>query len=339
MKAAVVGATGMVGRDLLDLLERRKFPLAALSLFASPRSAGKKLRFHGKMLGVSAANSKTLRGFDLVFFATEKDVPLKLAPELIRSGAWVIDDSSAFRMDPRVPLVVPEVNGHVLSPRTRLIAGPNCIAVPLVMAVHPIARRFGLAHVRASTYQSISGAGKRAMDEFVLQARAWLRNQKPPRPKKLPQTIMLNVFPQCDRFGEGDYTGEEIKIKKESRKILGLPALKISATAVRVPVLIAHSIALWVETKKTATAAQLRRALAGADGVQLMDDPGKNIYPMPLTAARRWPVYVGRVRRGEKPNEFLLWVSADNLLKGSALNSVQIAEYLLHKGWLASRAR
>lgn len=331
MKIAIVGATGMVGRELLSLLEKRKFPAKEVRLFSSSRSLGSSISFKGRLLRTESLEVSKLRGTDLVFLAVEEELSKKIAPVLARQGIWVIDDSSAFRMDPNVPLVIPEINSHEINSKTRLIAGPNCTAAVLLMGVYPLHREFRLVHLRAASYQAVSGAGAAALRELKNQLIQWAKGGKSPDPKALPQTIAFNVFPHIGSFDSQGYSGEEVKVAQECRKILGLPSLKISCTTVRVPVLRGHSLALWIETKKSIEIKKCRDLLNNFNGAELLDDPTRKKYPTPLLADSKWPVYIGRLRRGENSKELLLWVSGDNLLKGAALNSVQIAEHLIKK--------
>lgn len=335
---AAVGATGAVGERLLALLARSSLPVAELLPIASERSRGRVLRFRRRPVKVRTLRAAELARADLVFFVSHKDLSLQHAPGLAARGAWVIDDSSAFRLDPKVPLVVPEVNGSVLAAGPRLIAGPNCAATPIVMAAAAIGRRFGLRSVRAATYQSASGWGKAAVSELEHQARTWARTGRIPAARVLPRRLFLNLFPHIDRFDGSGYTLEELKIAAETRKILGLPGLAVTATAVRVPVLVGHCAAVWIETEDPASPQAARRELARFPGMEVVDDPAKALYPTPEDAAGGLPVLAGRVRRGSHPREILLWLASDNLLKGAALNSIQIAETLLEKGRLAPRA-
>jgi len=337
----VVGATGMVGRELLKLLAKRRLPIRELVAFASERSRGRRLRFRGRSVVVrTLAGKDPFAGCGLVFFVSDKALSLRHGPALAARGVWVIDDSSAFRLDKKIPLVVPEVNAAALTPRSRLIAGPNCAATPIAMAAAAVGLRFGLRSVRAATYQSASGWGQAAMQELAEQARAWARTGRVPKPRVLPRRLFLNLFPHIDRFDAASgYTHEELKIAAETRKILGLPGLAVTATAVRVPVLVGHSAAVWIETDRPVTAAAARKALSAFPGITVVDDSRRPSYPTPLDAAGRDAVLAGRIRSGSHPRELLLWLCADNLLKGAALNSVQIAEVLLKKGWLKAHKR
>ena len=332
LRVAVVGATGVVGREILALLERRRFP-CQLAPFASGRRAAS-VPFRGRSLRVQPADERALRGFDLAFFATDDAVVERLAPRLARGGTTVIDESAAFRMEPGVPLVIPEINGDALRPGDRLIAGPNCTTAALLMGIYPIHRVNPVRHIRAATYQAVSGAGREAVGELEGQVSAWARRRPWTRPGVLPATIAFNVFPHVGSFDDLGHSSEESKIAREARKILRAPRLSVSATAVRVPVFRGHSIAAWIETSRPLSPGRARSLLRRAPGVELF---GPGDYPTPLHAAERHAVFVGRVRQGTGPRELLLWIVGDNLLKGAALNSVQIAEHLLKKRWLAPK--
>lgn len=322
-RVGICGATGLVGRQLLQVLEERRFPVADLVALASRRSAGSKVRFQDTDIEVREARPGAFQGCDLVFFAAGTDVSRELAPVAVQEGAVVIDKSNAFRMDPEVPLVVPEINGETLRQHKGIIASPNCSTTQLVMALHPLRRAANLERVLVSTYQAVTGTGADALDELESQ----VANGAAPR--VYPRPIAFNVLPHCDSFGDGDYTGEEWKLVRETRRILGLPDLKISATAVRVPVRVGHSESVWVQLDRVVDLAEVRRLLAEAPGVQVMDDPGGGQYPTPLDAAGNDDVWVGRIRRDPADDRALwMWIVSDNLRKGAATNAVQIAEQL-----------
>ncbi|MFO7245685.1 MAG: aspartate-semialdehyde dehydrogenase [Thermaerobacter sp.] len=322
-RVGICGATGLVGRQLLQVLEERRFPVADLVALASRRSAGSKVRFQDTDIEVREARPGAFQGCDLVFFAAGTDVSRELAPVAVQEGAVVIDKSNAFRMDPEVPLVVPEINGETLRQHKGIIASPNCSTTQLVMALHPLRRAANLERVLVSTYQAVTGTGADALDELESQ----VANGAAPR--VYPRPIAFNVLPHCDSFGDGDYTGEEWKLVRETRRILGLPDLKISATAVRVPVRVGHSESVWVQLDRVVDLAEVRRLLAEAPGVQVMDDPGAGQYPTPLDAAGNDDVWVGRIRRDPADDRALwMWIVSDNLRKGAATNAVQIAEQL-----------
>lgn len=322
-RVAVCGVTGLVGRQLLRVLEERNFPVRELVALASRRSAGSRVRFQDAEIEVRAAEPGAFEGCDLAFFAAGAGVSRELAPAAVRAGAVVIDKSSAFRADPQVPLVVPEINGETLRDHRGLIASPNCSTTQLVMVLHPLHRAAGLRRVLVSTYQAVTGTGAEALDELERQV------QGAAGPAVYPRPIAFNVLPHCDTFGEGAYTGEEWKLVHESRRILGLPDLRISATAVRVPVRVGHSESVWVEVDQVLEPDDVRRLLAAAPGVRVLDDPGAGAYPTPLDAAGNDDVWVGRIRRDPVDDHGLwLWIVSDNLRKGAATNAVQIAERL-----------
>ena len=327
MKVGLVGATGQVGRELLKLLEARRFPLKELRIFASRASRGRTLPFRGRSLPLRNPGPAGFKDLDLVFFSTEGEVTRRWAFRLASGGCWVIDDSALYRMHPKVPLVIPEINGEVLSPRTRLIAGPNCTTAQMLLAIFPVHRRVPIRKIRMATYQSVSGAGSKAVSEMKEQFLAWAGRGRFSSPRVLPQRIAFNLFPQIGAIGPDGYSGEEVKIAQETRKILG---------AVRVPVVRGHSEAIWLETAKPVSVSAARRWISGFSGLELF---GARSYPMPIHAEGRWPVCVGRIRKDPASRSGLvLWVVGDNLLKGAALNSVQIAEFLLRKRYLGRLA-
>ncbi|PZN12853.1 MAG: aspartate-semialdehyde dehydrogenase [Bacillota bacterium] len=328
-RVAVVGATGLVGQQVMRLLEERRFPVSELRPLATARSAGRVVQFAGEQLEVREASAETLRGADFAFFAASGDVSRELAPVAARAGTVVIDKSNTFRLDPEVPLVVPEVNGDALAGHRNLIASPNCSTIQLVVVLKPILDAFGLRRVVVSTYQAVSGTGAAALEELEAATRADLEG-RPFEPQVYPQPIAFNVLPHCDRFEDEAATLEEWKLVRESRKILGRPDLAVTATAVRVPVRVGHSEAVWLETERQADPAALREVLAAAPGVVVWDDPTRNLYPTPLQVAGRDEVFVGRIRRDPTAERaFWLWIVADNLRKGAATNAVQIAEALI----------
>ncbi|GAB6875726.1 aspartate-semialdehyde dehydrogenase [Thermaerobacter litoralis] len=328
-RVAVVGATGLVGQQVLRILEERRFPVDELRPLATSRSAGRAVAFGGADWEVREATAEALRGCDFAFFAASGDVSRELAPVAARAGTVVIDKSNTFRMDPEVPLVVPEVNGHALARHRNLIASPNCSTIQLVVALKPILDRFGLERVVVSTYQAVSGTGAAALEELEAEVRADGQGSGF-EPQVYPRPIAFNVLPHCDRFEDEGYTLEEWKLVRESRKILERPDLAVTATAVRVPVRVGHSEAVWLQTREDASVADLRQVLSSAPGVVLVDDPASAAYPTPLEVAGHDEVYVGRVRRDPTaPRAFWLWIVADNLRKGAATNAVQIAEALV----------
>ncbi len=328
---AILGATGVVGREMIEILEERKFPVGELKLFATAKSAGEKIPFQGKNVTVRVVDDHSFEGVDLVMGDTPTVVSKELIPKAVKQGAVAIDCSSAFRMDPMVPLVVPEVNPQAIGLHKGIIAGANCSAIPVAVAVKPIHEKFGIKRLVISTYQSASGAGKGGTDELADQTLA-LFNQKDPVMKVFPYRLAFNVIPQIDSFLPGGDTKEEAKIVEELKKMVEAPNMSVTVTAVRVPVFIGHSAAVNIETEKKATAAEARELLSRVPNVVIKDDPGKKEYPLPIDAAGKDQVYIGRIREdGSIPNGLNLWVAADNLRKGAALNAIQIAEILIEK--------
>ena len=331
MHIAVLGATGVVGVEILSVLEQRNFPVSSLLPLASARSAGKTITFRGKDVRVERAGPEVFDGIDLVLASAGATVTRELAPAIRRSGALLVDNSSAFRMDPTVPLVVPEVNPETLASHNGIIANPNCVAIILAVAVAPIHRAVGVRRIVVSTYQSASGAGLAAMEELQSQAREVL-DGKEPTPTALPHPIAFNVFSHNTAIGPDGYNGEETKVMTEVRKILAEPDLAITATCVRVPVLRAHTESINLTLKQPLAPEQARALLAEAPGIEIVDDREKNLFPMPKIATGRDAVYVGRIRRDMSQPEGMgldLFVCGDQLRKGAALNAVQIAETLV----------
>lgn len=328
-KVAIVGATGAVGLEIIGLLEQRQFPVTELLLYASGRSAGDELPFEGRQIKIQNLASADFKGVDFAFFAAGSLISKEFAPKATEAGAVVIDKSSAFRMDPDVPLIVPEVNGDLLNDNHRLIASPNCSTIPLVMVLWPLHQAHKIKRVVVSTYQAVSGAGRAAGDELVSQVVAML-NHQPMEVRVFPHQMAFNVLPHVETFSPSGYSTEEEKIIEESRKVMGLADLRITATAVRVPVLNGHSESINIEFENAADPDQVREILKNAPGIQLMDDPVDAVYPMPLEASGRDEVLVGRIRKDLSVDFGInLWLSADNLRKGAGLNAIQIAEQIL----------
>ncbi|HEY9677637.1 MAG TPA: aspartate-semialdehyde dehydrogenase [Drouetiella sp.] len=332
VNVAIVGATGRVGQELLRVLEERNFPIGELKLLASARSKDMKITFKGKEYPVQEMAPDAFKGVDIVLASAGSDIIATLAPIAVEHGAVVIDNSNAFRMDPSVPLVVPEVNGHALKNHKGIIANPNCSTAQLVPVLKQLHDVGGLKRVIVSTYQSVSGAGKEAMDELENQTRA-LMNDQDYAPQVFQKQIAFNLIPHIDVFLDNGYSKEEMKVVQETRKILELPNLPVTCTAVRVPVSISHSEAVTVDLEKAVSPAQAREALANSPIIEVWDEPEKGIYPTPLDAAGKDPVFVGRIRRDTSSDNGLnMWVVADNLRIGAALNAVRIAEYVVeHK--------
>lgn len=327
-KIAIAGATGAVGLELLEVLRRRDFPVASLRLLASGRSAGKKLRFNGDEIPVEELTQDSLRGIDLAFFSAGGERSKKFARRAADAGTVVIDNSSAFRMEPEVPLVIPEINGADVREHRGLIANPNCTTAVALMALYPLHQAFGLRRVFAASYQAVSGSGARAIAELQRQVEE-THAGSPPTAEVYPHPIAFNVLPHVDSFLEDGYTKEEMKMQNEGRRIMHLPEFRASVTCVRVPVYRAHSVAINAEFERPVSIGDARQALSRAPGIDLVDEPAANRYPMPLDAAGKDHCQVGRLRIDcGLENGLALWVSGDQLLKGAALNAVQIAELL-----------
>ena len=335
VRVAVMGATGAVGREMLNILETRHFPYTSVKLLASARSAGSKLLFNGQLHEVQLLSEDSFGDVDIVLASAGGSVSRKFAPIAAKAGAVVVDNTSAFRMEPDVPLVVPEVNPHAAQHHKGIIANPNCSTIQMVVALAPIHRAARIKRIVVSTYQATSGAGKAAVDEMLDQTIAILQDDEIPAPAKFAHRIAFNVLPHIDVFLENGYTREEMKMVNETRKILEDYSIGITATTVRVPVERGHSEAINIETEKKLTAAEARELLRGAPGVVVVDDPARNMYPLAIYAAGRDATYVGRIREDESiANGLNMWCVSDNLRKGAALNTIQIAELLIEKGWL-----
>lgn len=327
---AVAGATGAVGVEMIKTLEKRNFPVRNLKLLASARSAGKTLKFKGEDVKVEEMTENSFRGVDIALFSAGGDISKAFRPAVVGSGAIMIDNSSAFRMEEDVPLVIPEVNPEDVKWNKGVIANPNCTTAIMLVAVAPLHRAKGLKRLVAATYQAASGAGAKGMQELLLQTRQIL-NGEPIEPKAFAHRIAFNLIPHIDVFQENGYTKEELKMLNESRKMLHLPELMISCTCVRIPALRAHSEALNLEFENEITPEEARQILAAAPGVQLVDDPAAKRYPMPVDATEKYDVLVGRIRQDISRHDkrgLDIFVSGDQLLKGAALNAVQIAELL-----------
>ena len=331
VNVAIVGATGAVGEALLNLLEERGFPVAQLRLLASERSAGERLEFAGRKLAVEDLASFDPEGVDIALFSAGSAVAREHAPRFAAAGATVIDNSSAFRDDPQVPLVVAEVNPGAIADRPRgIIANPNCSTVQMVVALAPIHRAVGIERINVATYQSVSGTGRGALEELGRQTAGMLNFQEA-RCEVYPVQIAFNVIPHGGDFCDNGYTTEEMKLVHETRRILGDDRIGVNATVVRVPVFYGHSEAVHIETRDKLTAQQARELLRAAPGVEVVDEPRGGGYPTPVThASGHDPVYVGRIREDlSHPRGLSLWVVADNIRKGAALNAVQLAELVL----------
>jgi aspartate-semialdehyde dehydrogenase len=325
---AVVGATGAVGTEMIEVLEERKFPVIRLVLLASARSAGGMVTFEGNEVPIEVLTKDSFAGVDIALFSAGADLSREFAPIAVKAGAVVIDNSAAWRMTPEVPLVVPEVNAHDIQRHKGIIANPNCSTIQMVVALKPLHDEARIKRIVVTTFQSVSGTGKDAMDELMAECQDLL-SFKSASPKVYPYQIAFNCLPQIDDFLPSGYTKEEMKMVHETRKIMGDQSIQVTATTVRVPVYVGHSEAVNIETERKLSANEARAILSTAPGVLLYDDPAHKIYPMPLEVAGKDEVYVGRIREDESiANGLNLWVVADNLRKGAALNAVQIAEHL-----------
>jgi aspartate-semialdehyde dehydrogenase len=326
---AVVGATGAVGTEMIEILKERKFPVGELRPLASARSAGDRVSFHDQNLVVRELTKDSFEGVDIALFSAGADISREYAPLAAQAGAVVIDNSAAWRMGKDVPLVVPEVNRADIAKHKGIIANPNCSTIQMVVALKPLHDAARIKRIVVTTFQAVSGTGKDAMDELLEETQALL-SFKEPEPKVYPHQIAFNCLPHIDDFLPSGYTKEEMKMLNETRKIMGDDSIRVTATTVRVPVYVGHSESVNIETEKKLSANEARAILCEAPGVLLYDDPAHKIYPMPLDAAGKDEVYVGRIREDESvPNGLNLWIVADNLRKGAALNAVQIAEELI----------
>lgn len=328
-RVAIVGATGMVGQEMRQILEQREFPLADLKLLASERSRGRTLEFRGETLPVQVLDRGSFDGIDLSLFSAGTGISKEFSPLAVEAGAVVIDNSNAFRMDPGVPLVVPEVNPGEALKNKGVISNPNCSTIQMVVVLNPLHKEFGIQRVVVSTYQSVSGTGKEAVEELMQQVRAAEAGEAPVA-EVYPHQIAYNCLPHIDVFLDNGYCREEQKMIDETRKIMGEPDLPITATTVRVPVLVGHGESVNVQFAKPVEPESARAILAKAPGVEVVDDPANNLYPLAIDCQGNDPSYVGRIRKDfSAPNALNLWIVSDNLRKGAALNAVQIAELLL----------
>jgi aspartate-semialdehyde dehydrogenase len=329
MKVAVVGATGLVGTVMLKVLEERNFPLTELLPVASAKSAGKTIRFKGKDVKVLTIDESIAAKPDIALFSAGGGTSLTEAPRFAAVGTVVIDNSSAWRMDPDKKLVVPEVNAHVLTKQDKIIANPNCSTIQMVVVLEPLHKKYGIKRVVVSTYQSVTGTGVKAVEQLMNERKGISGEMA------YPHTIDLNVIPHIDAFLENGYTKEEMKMIAETKKIMGDESIQVTATTVRIPVMGGHSESVNIEFEKDFDVAEVRQLLAQEVGIVVVDDPSNLKYPMPKDAHEKDEVFVGRIRRDEsQANTLNLWIVADNLRKGAATNAVQIAEYLVAKGLL-----
>jgi aspartate-semialdehyde dehydrogenase len=335
MKVAVVGATGLVGTKMLEVLAERNFPVDELIPVASEKSVGKQVVFKGKAYPVVSAADAIRARPHVAIFSAGGSTSLELAPQFAAAGITVIDNSSAWRMDPSKKLVVPEINAGTLTAEDKIIANPNCSTIQMVVALQPLHKRYKMKRIVVSTYQSVTGTGKKAVDQLMGERRKAAGDATAEYPMAYKYPIDLNVIPQIDVFLDNGYTKEEMKMVNETRKIMGDDSIRVTATTVRIPVMGGHSESVNVEFEKDFTLDEVRSLLSSAPGVVLVDDPASQRYPMPMDAHERDEVFVGRLRRDEtQPNTLNMWIVSDNLRKGAATNAVQIAEYLAGKGLL-----
>ncbi len=328
MHVAIVGATGAVGIEMMKTLERREFPVSKLTLLASARSAGKTLRFKGEEITIQELTPGSFAGVNVALFSAGGGISKEFAPHAVKAGAVVVDNSSCFRMDPQVPLVVPEINGEDIAKHQGIIANPNCTTAITLMALHPLHREFRVKRIFAASYQAVSGTGAQAIEELRQQVQA-IAEGRPVEKKVYPHQIAFNVLPHVDSFLDSGYTKEEMKMQNEGRRIMHHSTFKASVTCVRVPVYRAHSVAVTAEFERPVSIDRAREVLSKAPGLDVVDNPGKAEYPLPLYAAEKDNCQVGRLRYDcALDNALAFWVAGDQLLKGAALNAVQIAERL-----------
>lgn len=335
MKVAVVGATGLVGTKMLQVLAERKFPVTELLPVASERSVGKEVAFKGKNYKVVSMTDAIAAKPAVALFSAGGSTSLEWAPKFAEAGITVIDNSSAWRMDPSKKLVVPEVNAHVLGKDDKIIANPNCSTIQMVVALQPLHLKYHISRVVVSTYQSVTGTGKKAVDQLMGEREKALKGVNGEYPMAYKYPIDLNVIPQIDVFLDNGYTKEEMKMVNETKKIMGDDSIRVTSTTVRIPVMGGHSEAVNVEFTRDFDLGEVKSLLQSSPGVVVVDDPASHQYPMPMDAHEKDEVFVGRLRRDEtQPNTLNMWIVSDNLRKGAATNAVQIAEYLMSKGLL-----
>jgi aspartate-semialdehyde dehydrogenase len=330
-RVAIVGATGLVGQEFIRVLEQRYFPMSSIRLYASDRSVGKRLKVNNQEIEVKKTAPDSFEGIDIALFSAGADISRQFSPLAARAGATVVDNSAAFRMEPDVPLVVPEVNPEDVKDHRGIIANPNCSTIQMVVALYPLHKVNPIKRITVATYQSVSGTGSAAIEELRVQSRVILDGGKA-TPEVYPYQIAFNLLPEIDVFLDNGYTKEEWKMVEETRKIMHAPDIAISATCVRVPVYVGHSEVVQAEFTRPMSVEEARHLLAQAPGVEVMDDPRTRLYPYPALAAGRDEVFVGRIRRdASHPNGLVLWIVSDNIRKGAALNAVQIAEELVRR--------
>jgi len=330
-RVAIVGATGLVGQEFIRVLEQRHFPMSSIRLYASDRSVGKRLKVNNQEIEVKKTAPDSFEGIDIALFSAGADISRQFSPLAARAGATVVDNSAAFRMEPDVPLVVPEVNPEDVKDHRGIIANPNCSTIQMVVALYPLHKVNPIKRITVATYQSVSGTGSAAIEELRVQSKVILDGGKA-TPEVYPYQIAFNLLPEIDVFLDNGYTKEEWKMVEETRKIMHAPDIAISATCVRVPVYVGHSEVVQAEFTRPMSVEEARHLLAQSPGVEVMDDPRTRLYPYPALAAGRDEVFVGRIRRdASHPNGLVLWIVSDNIRKGAALNAVQIAEELVRR--------
>lgn len=335
MKVAVVGATGLVGTKMLQILEERNFPVTELLPVASERSVGKDVIYKGKAYKVVSMEDAIAAKPQLALFSAGGSTSLEWAPKFAEAGITVVDNSSAWRMDPAKPLVVPEVNADVLTAKDKIIANPNCSTIQMVVALQPLHKKYKIKRVVVSTYQSVTGTGKKAVDQLMGERDKAVSDKSSEFPMAYKYQIDLNALPQIDVFLDNGYTKEEMKMVNETKKIMGDDSIRVTATTVRIPVIGGHSESVNIEFENDFDLQEVRNLLSESPGVIVQDEPAQQIYPMPLWAHEKDEVFVGRLRRDEsQPNTLNMWIVSDNLRKGAATNAIQIAEYLVSKGIL-----
>lgn len=329
VKTGIVGATGMVGEVFMSLLQEREFPVDELRLFASESSKGNTVNFGDQEIELQVLEEGCFDGLDLVFFSSGDPISKEWAPKAVAAGAFAVDNSAAYRMDENTPLVVPEINADLIPEKGKpcIIANPNCSTIQLVVALNPLAKKFGLQKVTVSTYQAVSGAGKVARDELLEQITDLLNQEEEIYAESFPHPIAFNTIPQIGSFDDEGFCSEERKIMKETKKILGLPNLPVSAFTVRIPTLNGHGESVFFQLSKEATLPEIKKILSESDGIEVQDDPATSEYPTVLALAGTDPVYIGRIHKDPSTeNGWIMWVVADNIRKGAALNGIQIAE-------------
>lgn len=329
VNVGIVGATGMVGEVFMSLLQEREFPIKELRLFASENSKGNKIPFHDQEIELKVLEEGCFDGLDLVFFSSGDPISKEWAPKAVKAGAFAVDNSAAYRMDDNTPLVVPEINSDLIPGKDKpcIIANPNCSTIQLVVALNPLAKKFGLKKVTVSSYQAVSGAGKAARDELLQQIHDLMNQEDEVYAEEFPHPIAFNAIPQIGSFDDEGFSSEERKIMNETKKILGLPQLAVSAFTVRIPSLNGHAESVFFQLAKDATLAEMRKTLEEGEGIVMQDNPAESVYPTVLETTGTDPVYIGRLHKDPSTeNGWIMWVVADNIRKGAALNGIQIAE-------------